>query len=151
MNQKTEFNLQPGSEPQHPEKQGISQSTVIPVIEEQVRIGKQVVETGIVRIAKKVHEEEVAVDANLLQEEVEVEKVPVNQYVETAPPPVRYEGDVMIIPVLQEVVVKRLLLVEEIRVTKRKIQTQVSQPVTLRREEITVERDTRGNANPNPL
>lgn len=113
----------------------------IPVIEENIHIGKKVVETGRVRIIKTVHEEEALVEAALLQEEVQVERVPVNQYIET-PPQVRYEGDVMIIPVIQEVVVieKRLMLVEEIRVNKHQTEKKVSETVTLRKEEIHIER-----------
>ena len=68
-------------------------------------------------------------------------RVPVNRFVETAPQ-VRYEGETMIVPVLREVVVveKRIELIEELHITKRTIQTQVSQQVTLRTEEVTVER-----------
>ncbi len=113
----------------------------IPVIEENIHLGKRVVETGRVRIVKTVNEEEALVEAALLQEEVQVERVPVNQYIET-PPQVRYEGEVMIIPVIQEVVVieKRLMLVEEIRVNKHQTERKVSETVILRKEEIHVER-----------
>ena len=120
-----------------------SENTIrtIPVIEENIHIGKKVVETGRVRIVKTVNEEEALVEAALLQEEVQVERVPVNQYIETAPA-VRYEGDVMIIPVIQEVVVieKRLMLVEEIRVNKHQTESKVTETVMLRKEEIHIER-----------
>ncbi|PSR53300.1 hypothetical protein AHMF7605_07030 [Adhaeribacter arboris] len=114
---------------------------VIPVIEEHVQVGKKIVETGRVRIIKTVHAEEAHVEAPLLQEEVQIERVPVNQYIETAPS-VRYEGEVMIIPVIQEVVVieKRLMLVEEIRVHKQQVHTNVSETITLRKEEVKIER-----------
>jgi stress response protein YsnF len=48
----------------------------------------------------------------------------------------------MIIPVIQEVVVieKRLMLVEEIRVNKQQTETKVSETITLRKEEINIER-----------
>jgi uncharacterized protein (TIGR02271 family) len=117
-------------------------STVIPVIEEQLQVGKKVVETGSVRINKIVHEEEVKVETPVVVEKLDIERIPINQYVESAPPAVRYEGDVMIVPILEEVVVvqKRLRLVEELRITKRQEHTQVSQPVILRKEEVTVER-----------
>jgi stress response protein YsnF len=48
----------------------------------------------------------------------------------------------MIIPVIQEVVVieKRLMLVEEIRVNKHQTETKVSETITLRKEEINIER-----------
>lgn len=118
------------------------ETVAIPVVEEQVQIGKRVVETGTVRISKKVHEEEVTVDEPILHDEVDVERVPINKYVETPPPAVRHEGDTMVIPVLREEVVvqKRLLLVEELRITRRQDQTQFPQKVTLRKEEVSVDR-----------
>lgn len=124
----------------------VVEEQTIPVVEEQLHIGKKVVETGSVRIVKKIQAEEALVEAPLLHDEVNVERVAVNQYIETAPQ-VRYEGDVMIIPVIQEVVVieKRLMLVEEIRVHKQQFQTQVSETVTLRKEVIDIERTS---ANP---
>jgi uncharacterized protein (TIGR02271 family) len=123
-------------------------STVIPVIEEQLQVGKKVVETGNVRINKIVHEEEVNVETPVVVEKLDIERIPINQYVESAPPAVRYEGDVMIVPILEEVVVveKRLRLVEELRITKRQEHTKVSQPVVLRREEVTVERRDNNDA-----
>ncbi|GAA4451015.1 hypothetical protein GCM10023189_12500 [Nibrella saemangeumensis] len=121
--------------------EGTDQSRIIPVIEEQIHIGKDVVETGRVVISKRVREEEQTVDIPLVSEEMNVERVAVNQYVDT-PPAVRYEGETMIIPVLKEVLVveKRLVLVEELHVTKRQVETTETQRVTLRKEEVTVDR-----------
>ncbi|WP_420151902.1 YsnF/AvaK domain-containing protein [Spirosoma sp.] len=118
-----------------------SGTIVIPVIEEQIQIDKQIIETGTVRIAKQVFEEAQTVDIPVFREEVTVEHVAVYQYVDAAPA-VRYEGETMIIPVLREVLVteKRLLLVEEVHVTKRHITDQETQEVTLRKEEVIVER-----------
>ncbi|GAB2454662.1 hypothetical protein GCM10011375_02210 [Hymenobacter qilianensis] len=113
----------------------------IPVVEEQVQIGKDVVETGRIRVSKTVHEEQQVVDVPIIQEEVNVERVAINQYVAT-PPAVRYEGDTMIMPILREVLVveKRLLLVEEVRITKHQTETRTPQQVTLRKEEIHLQR-----------
>lgn len=115
----------------------------IPVIEEQVQISKKIVETGKIRISKRVYEEEVTVDVPVTRETHTVERVPVNQYVETAPE-IRQEGDTMIIPVMREEVVvsTRLILVEELRLTKRRKETPATRQVTLRKEEVTVERTT---------
>jgi len=117
-------------------------SFVIPVVEEQAQIGTQVVESGRLRITKSVQEQEELVNLALTHEEHHVERVPVNEYVDTPPPPVRYEGETMIIPVLREVVQVRLLVVEELRITKKQVQTQVNQPVTLLKEEVNVEHQT---------
>lgn len=130
-----------GQKPQGKQQQASDHSITIPVIEEKLRIGKRMVETGRVQIAKRVHEEEVEVDFPLDHEEVDVERVTINQYIETPPPAVRYEGDTMIVPVLKEVVERRLVLVEELHITKRKVQTQTPQKVTLRKEEVTVKRN----------
>lgn len=120
----------------------VEYNKTIPVIEEQVRVDTEVRETGQVHIAKEVHRENVDLDLPIIHEEAEIERIEINQYVDTPPPPVRYEGDKMIIPVLKEVLVveKRLLVVEEIHVTKRRTEEHNTTHVELRREEIRVER-----------
>jgi len=114
---------------------------VIPVIEEEAFLDKRVVETGKVRISKRISEHEELIDEPLFREEVTVERVPINQYVDQ-PPQVRHEGDVMIIPVVREQLVmqKRLVLVEELRVRKQVVETHQPQSVTLRREDVDVRR-----------
>ena len=118
-------------------------SSSIPIIEERVKIEKQVIETGRVVIEKRVTEHQETIPVVLSQEEVTVNRVPVNRYVDVPPEAVRYEGDVLIISVLEEVAVveKRLMLVEELHITRRQVQTQTDQSVTLRREEATVSRE----------
>ena len=110
----------------------------IPVIEEQLRVDKKVVETGKVHVSKKVTEHETSVSVPLMEETYDVERVPVNQVVETPPPPVRYEGDTMIIPVMREVLVvqKHYEIVEEIRLTKQINRQQHTEQVTLKKEEV---------------
>ena len=118
----------------------------VPVIEEQVQINKEVIETGVVRIAKRVIEETQTVEVPTVREDVVIERVAVYQYVDT-PPVTRYEGETTIIPVVREVVVteKKLLLVEEVRVTKRRTTETDTQEVTLRKEEVTVQRSNSMN------
>jgi len=118
-----------------------NRTLIFPVIEEAAFLDKRVVETGKVRISKRISEREELIDEPLFREEVTVERVPINQYVDQ-PPQVRHEGDVMIIPVVQEQLVmqKRLVLVEELRVRKQVVETHQPQSVTLRREEIEVRR-----------
>jgi uncharacterized protein (TIGR02271 family) len=115
-------------------------SLVVPVIEEDLCVDRRKVETGRVRLTKTVHEREEFVDEPLLEEEVEVERVAINRIVD-GPLPVRYEGDTMIVPLLEEVLVveKRLVLKEELRITKRQHKTRKPQRVTLRSEEVRVE------------
>lgn len=120
----------------------IEYSKTIPVIEERARIDKEIRETGEVHIEKQVHRGEVALDLPTIHEEAEVERVEINQYVDTPPPAVRYEGDKMIIPVLKEVLVveKRILVVEELHITKHRTEEMSQQKIELLREEIRVER-----------
>lgn len=114
----------------------------IPVIHEQLEISKKLVETGRVNISKTVSEHQELVDIPLMHEEISVEKVSINRYIESNNQPVRYEGDTMIIPVVKEVVVveRRLMLVEELWVTKRKVETRHTEQVTLKKEEVKIER-----------
>ena len=75
--------------------------------------------TGGVRLVKKVTEHEETVDLPLLRADVQVERVPINRVVLEAPPS-RQEGDTLIVPILEEVLVteKRLMLKEEVRITR---------------------------------
>ena len=121
-------------------------SLVVPVLAETLEIDKRRVETGRVRIRKIVHEHEETVDPPLWREEVVIERVPINRVV-NEPPSARSEGETLILPLLEEVFVveKRLLLKEEVRITKRRIDTHAPQQVRLRREEAAVERIHRAN------
>ena len=115
---------------------------VIPVIEEHLTIDKKEVETGRVTISKKVHSEQQMIDIPVVEEEVDVQRIPINQYIESTPPAVRYEGEKTIIPILKEVLVveKKLVLVEEVHITRKQNHSKISQQETLRQEEIIVNR-----------
>ncbi len=125
-----------------PAAPAVSRPLVIPVIHEEVEIGKRTVETGSgVRISKSVREEEQTVDLPLIEERVEVERVRVDKPVD-GPVPVRHVGDTIIVPVVEEVLVvqKQLRLVEELHIRKTRTGKHQPQTVTLRKEEVTVER-----------
>jgi uncharacterized protein (TIGR02271 family) len=115
---------------------------VIPIVEEVLDVQKRQVETGGVRVRKTVHEREEQIDEPVWREEVEVEHLVINRVVDGPAPTVRTEGDVLIIPLVEEVLVvkKQLILREEFRITKRRTTTPSSQKVTLRREEAKIER-----------
>jgi len=139
--------MQPSSEPT-PSTDPVL-PLVLPVIAEELRVEKQTVETGRVLLHKTVHVDTQTVDIPLRVEQVQVQRVTVNRYVEEAPA-VRYEGDLMIVPVLREelVVTKRLLLVEELHVHTQVLTTHEPQTVELRREEIHYERVASPDATP---
>lgn len=114
------------------------------VRQEQLHVGKRVVDRGSgVRIHKTVSEHEQVVDQPLLRDELGVEHVPVGAVVDQLDPPrMRYEGDTLVVPVLEEVLVvqKQLRLKEEVRITRHRREVHAPQTVSLRSEHISVER-----------
>lgn len=124
-----------------PASVGERDEAIIRLAEETLEVGKRTVERGRVRLHKTVAERVETVDVPLERTEVEVERVSVGRPVEQAEG-VRYEGDVMVIPRYEEVLVvtKQLVLVEEVRVSTRRGEYRNPQQVTLRREELTLER-----------
>ncbi|HEX7313511.1 MAG TPA: YsnF/AvaK domain-containing protein [Pyrinomonadaceae bacterium] len=114
---------------------------VVPVVAEELRVGKRVVETGRVRVTKTVHEHEEVVDQPLLREEYDVERVTVDEFVDGPVGP-RYEGETLVVPVLEEVLVveKRLVVREELRITRKRTEERNPQRVKLLSEEVSVER-----------
>ena len=125
----------------HTVKEPSEQPRVLPVIEETLDVQTRPVETGRVRLRKIVHESEEVVDPPLWREEVVIERVPINRMIE-GPVSARSEGDIVIIPVVEEILVveKHFLLKEEVHLTKRRVETHQPQRVTLRREEVIAER-----------
>ena len=117
------------------------QSVVIPVIKEEVLVDKQVVENGKVLITKKVFEEDFNTIMPVYREEVLIERIQMNSFVEGVSPMTRVEGEKTIIPILKEVYVKRLLLVEELHITKKKTINNININETIKREEVTVDRN----------
>lgn len=113
----------------------------VPVVREEIEVRKDVIEAGRVRVSKEVSDHVRPVDTVVAHDEVSVERVPINVYVDLAPS-VRQEGDTTIIPVVREVVVvtKYLLVVEEVRITKRRVETVDHQEVRLREERLDVQR-----------
>lgn len=121
----------------------VSNDVRIPVIQEELSLGHRVVETGHgIRLHKTVTEETLRIDDSLPAQELQVEHVAVNLWVDGTPPTQRQEGDTLIIPVLEEVLVvqKRLRLTEEIRITARTRMQPLSEQVVLRKEHVAVER-----------
>ena len=134
---------QPTDEPATPRDRD-QDAVVVPVVEEVVHVGKEQVETGAVRISKTIRDEVQEVEVPLTSREVEVRRVEVGRVIDDAsnPPKPRQEGDLYIIPVLEEVAVtvKKLVLREEIHLHTKESQTVYRDSVEVRREEATVER-----------
>ena len=113
----------------------------IPLVEEELNVGKRRLETGRVRVRVLTDTETVNAQASLFDQRVEVKHVPIGREV-TEIPAVRQEGETTIIPVLEEVLVveKRLVLLEEVHVKRVVAQSDVSQPVILKRQRAEVVR-----------
>lgn len=116
---------------------------IVPVVHEEAHVAKRDVEGDVVRVRKSVHEHIELIDEPLLHDEVDIEHVALNRVVE-APAPPREEGDVLIIPVYEEVVTvqRHWVLKEEIRLRRREVQTRHREQVTVRREQATIQRSS---------
>ena len=101
----------------------------------------QPVVTGRVRVHVQTLERELTIDEPLRTTRVEVERVAIGRMVD-AHPPVREEGATTIISVVEEVLVteRRLLLKEEIRLTRVTTQDQHRETLVLREQQATIER-----------
>lgn len=128
---------------------GAVEGSVIPVIAEFATVGKRTVTKARVKVSKKVTEREEGINLQLTEEAITVHHVPRNLIVSEAPQ-VRQEGNVTIIPVLKEIVVveKKLMLVEEVHITRRATDHHHLETITLRQEELTVTRIATDNDNP---
>jgi uncharacterized protein (TIGR02271 family) len=115
--------------------------TVIPLLAEEVAVSKQVVETGRVQVARITREHEQLIDELLTHETVEIDRTPIGRQVD-AMPAIRNEGDTIVIPIVEEVLVidRRLLLKEEVRVRRVRSTERHQESVTLRHHEAVVTR-----------
>lgn len=114
---------------------------VLSVVEEMLAVSKRRKSTGIIRVGTRTESVEARAEAELDHYRVEVTRVPVGRVVAEAPA-ARVDGNTTVIPVVEErlVVVKQLVLVEEVRVRHVLERQVVSEPVILRRQRAVVER-----------
>ncbi|MBA1291649.1 YsnF/AvaK domain-containing protein [Pseudomonas japonica] len=118
-------------------------ASAIPVVEEVLTLSKRKIHTGTVRIEKTVESRDYLITESLRRETAAVERFPCDTEVDpNNPPQVRTENGVTIIPVLEEVLVveKRLILKEELHVRQAVSEVTTSQPVTLKKEQLTFNR-----------
>lgn len=139
----------------------ITEPVVIPVVEEEVEIGRRLVEAGRVRIHKRTEHVPVELSEPMELERVRINRVPAGRILD-APAQVRVEGDVTIVPVMEERVVKVWYLVEELHLVRTHEQVEAREQLVLQRDIVEVERldprtgqwhpdaDGPPAANPNP-
>ena len=110
----------------------------IPIVEERVAIDKRERDGRTVALRSRTLEETLPIEEVLRDETIAVERVPVNRVVDTAPG-IREEGDTIIVPVVEERIVKQLVLKEEIRLTKQANERTHRDTVTLRRNIVEID------------
>jgi hypothetical protein len=118
--------------------------TVLPIVEEELQVAKRRIMTGQVRVQTVTDSSEEIIRQDLKGEWLEVEHVSINTLIEPGAnlPRTRTEGNVTIVPVLEEVMVveKRLRLKEEVRIIKHVTTERVETPITVRKQRAVIER-----------
>jgi stress response protein YsnF len=114
----------------------------IPLHEEEVSVSRREIKKANVQVALVTGTREQLIDEELTHARVEIERVPIDRTVEVMPP-TRQEGDMKIIPVVEEIVVveRRLVLKEEVRVRRVSTKEQHQETVVLRQQEAVVTRE----------
>jgi uncharacterized protein (TIGR02271 family) len=123
----------------------------IAIAHEELSIDKKTVETGRVRINTRVDQHTAWVEEELAREDVQAEWIDVNREIDEVPE-IRTEGATLIIPLFEEVLVveKRLVLRQELRLTRRIATRAYQAEVPLRRMHAEIERAGPSGTNTQP-
>lgn len=129
----------------HPETPAHSTEAVaIPIVEEHARIGKRGIDGDRLRVTTHTDVVEEHVSETLRTDAVQVTRVAVNRTLSAGEPApaIRTEGDVTIVPVIEEIVVveKRFVLKEEIHILRHLTTETVDVPVMLRKQRAVIDR-----------
>ena len=123
-------------------------SVTVPLHQEQLHVAVRTVDTGRgVRVRTTVGEHDQLIEETLMHDEVDVRHVPVDKIIALSEAPAsRYEGETLIVPVLEEILVveKRLRIKEEIHITRSKRPQRFSETVAVKSETVSVERFDEG-------
>ena len=114
---------------------------VVPIHAEELSVAKRRVITGQVKVGTVTRESEQLIEELLEHQHVEIERIAIGKQVDRAPE-VREEGDTLIIPILEEIVVveRRLLLKEEVRVRRIREKQPYQERVVIRKQEAVIKR-----------
>ncbi|WP_428377110.1 DUF2382 domain-containing protein [Lichenicoccus sp.] len=109
--------------------------------DEALRVTRRQVAGDTVRVETVTGERQQLVDTTLTHDHVDIEHVPIGRVIDRMPD-IRTEGDLTVIPVVEEVVVveRRLVLKEEIHMRRVRVSERHQQTVTLRHQEALVTR-----------
>jgi uncharacterized protein (TIGR02271 family) len=123
---------------------GMEGTQAIPVIEEELRVGKREVQRGGVRVYSRLVETPVAESVSLREETVRVERRPVDQPVSAADLAALRDSTIEMRETVEEPVVEKVArVVEEVVVGKQVSQHQEQVSDTVRRTEVNIEQLSR--------
>lgn len=114
---------------------------VLPLVEETVTIGKRKLETGRIRLQTVTETINETAPVDLQSVDVDVVRIPLEGVID-AIPDIRVEGDVTVIPVVEERVVmtRELFLREEIHVRQTAYRETHDVPVSVRKQRAQIDR-----------
>ena len=124
---------------------------VVPLASERLTIGRRRVDVSRVIVTTKTDVDPVVIDEVVERDDIRIERVPVDRFLDEPASP-RYEGDILVVPVMEEVLIvtRRLRLIEEVRISPRVISRRHRETVPVRRQRIEVERRAvEGRSKPN--
>jgi uncharacterized protein (TIGR02271 family) len=126
----------------HAQPNSDASETVIPVKAERLQVDVEKVVTGGYRVTRSPTVRSELVDVPVTRQRWRIERRPVGRLVEGEPPVAHYEGDTLVVPILEEVVVvqKRLRLAEEVLLHVDREVQRFQQPVELRSQRVDIER-----------
>lgn len=133
--------LSPRDDPAARAVRDVVEERALPLVEESLVTQRRTVETATVRVRTVMQQREEVARAEIYRQAVSVEHVAINREIDEVPAPWE-DGDVLVIPVVEEILVveKRLILREEVRVRRRREVDHIEQPISLRAMEALVER-----------
>lgn len=115
-------------------------SEKIELAEENLNVGKKEIQTGRVKISKKVLKEEIPIELSGFEEEIEIDRKKIGRVVDKPGPAKRKEGDSTVYSLYKEVYVKQTILEEEVWISKKQVQKSFKGKEKLRKEVLEIER-----------
>ncbi|QUS35692.1 DUF2382 domain-containing protein [Falsirhodobacter algicola] len=114
---------------------------ILPLLQEHASVSTERRITGRVRVSTRTEEVETPVPVDLSEVDVDVVRVPVDRPVDEAPQIIT-EGDVTIIPVVEErlIVQRQLYVREEIHIRRTERHETAEIPITTRKQTASIER-----------
>jgi stress response protein YsnF len=114
----------------------------IPLHVEEASVSRREIKTANIQIALVTGTRQQLIDEELTRVRVEVERAPIGRTIEVAPP-ISHEGDITIIPVVEEIVLveRRLVLKEELRIRRVSTKERHQETVELREQEAVITRE----------